>query len=79
MNITFENDTLTIRGEMPAADEEIQFVRRELFHGAFERTLSFNVAVDSDAIEATFTHGVLTLVVPKAQEVLPKQIKVQVA
>lgn len=79
VDITFENDTLTIRGEMPAADEETQFVRRELFRGAFERTLSFNVAVNSDAIEATFKHGVLTLVVPKAEEVLPKQIKVQVA
>ena len=79
VEITFESDNLTIRGEMPAVDEEADFVRRELFHGAFERTLSFNVAVNSDAIEATFRHGVLTLDVPKAEEVLPKQIKIQVA
>ena len=79
VEITFEGDNLTIRGEMPAVDEETEFVRRELFHGTFERSLSFNVSVNSDAIEATFHHGVLTLVVPKAEEILPKQIKVQVA
>ena len=79
VEMTFEGDNLTIRGEMPAVDEETKFVRRELFHGAFERTLSFNVEVNSDAIEATFKHGVLTLNVPKAEEILPKQIKIQVA
>jgi HSP20 family protein len=79
VEITFEGESLTIRGEMPAVDEETKFVRRELFHGSFERTLNFNVPVNSDAIEATFKHGVLTLDVPKAEEILPKQIKIQVA
>jgi HSP20 family protein len=79
VEITFESDNLTISGEMPAVAEDTKFVRRELFHGAFERTLTFNVPVNSDAIEATFSHGVLTLVVPKAEELLPKQIKIQVA
>ena len=79
VEITFEGDNLTIRGEMPSVEEETKFVRRELYHGAFERTLGFNVEVNADAIEATFKHGVLTLDVPKADEVLPKQIKIQVA
>jgi len=79
VEITFEDDFLTIRGKMPSVDEETEFVRRELFHGAFERTLTFNVPVNSDAIEASFQNGVLTLSVPKADEVLPKQIKVQTA
>ena len=54
-------------------------MRRELYHGAFERTVTFSVAVNADAIEATFKHGLLTLIVPKAEEVLPKQIKIQTA
>ena len=58
---------------------DVKFVRRELFHGSFERTLSFNVEVNADDISATFKHGVLTLDVPKAEEILPKQIKIQVA
>ena len=79
VEITLEGDKLTIRGELPAVDEDVKVVRRELYHGAFERTLTFNVAVNADAIEAAFKHGLLTLNVPKAQEVLPKQIKIQTA
>lgn len=34
--------------------------------------------VNADAIEATYSNGVLSLRVPKAEEIKPKQIKVQV-
>ena len=78
VEITFEGEELTIRGRFPAAQEEVDFVKRELFHGEFERRLSFNVPVDVDGIEALFENGVLTLTVPKAEEIRPKQIKVQV-
>jgi HSP20 family protein len=57
----------------------VKFIRRELYHGNFERTLNFNVPVNADDIAATFKHGVLTLNVPKTEEILPKQIKIQVA
>ncbi len=76
VEITFEGENLVIRGQFPTAQAEAQYLKRELFHGAFERTLTFNVPVNSDAIEASFSNGLLTLVVPKAEEVKPKQIKV---
>lgn len=74
VEITFEGEELTIRGEFPRVEGE--FVKRELYRGAFERRLSFNVPVNADAIEATYEHGVLTLRMPKAEAVRPKQIKV---
>jgi len=74
VEITFEGEELTIRGEFPAVEGE--FVKRELYHGPFERRVTFNVPVNADAIEATYEHGVLTLRVPKAEAVRPKQIKV---
>lgn len=77
VEITFESDELTIRGGFPAVDEERQYLKRELYHGPFERRLAFNVPVNADNIEATFEAGVLTLFVPKAEEVRPKQIKIQ--
>ena len=76
VEITFEGEELSIRGEFPQAEGE--FVKRELYRGAFERRLSFNVPVNAEAIEATYEHGVLTLRVPKAEAVRPKQIKVVV-
>ena len=75
VDITFEGEELTIRGRYPEA-EDVEFVTRELFNGEFERRLTFNVPVNVDDIEATFENGVLTLSVPKAEEVRPKQIKV---
>jgi HSP20 family protein len=77
VEITFEADELTIRGDLPAAPEGAEFIKRELYHGGFSRRLSFNVPVDVDRIEAQFHNGLLTLTVPKAEAVKPKQIKIQ--
>lgn len=77
VEITFENDELAIRGKFQPLPENVQFVKRELYHGGFERRIAFNVPVNAEAIEATYEHGVLTLRVPKAEAVKPKQIKVQ--
>ena len=77
VEITFEGEQLKIHGHYPENDEDVQFVTRELFNGEFERRLTFNVPVNVDEIEATFENGVLTLSVPKAEEIRPKQIKVQ--
>jgi HSP20 family protein len=74
VEITFEGEELTIRGEFPGADGEL--VKRELYRGAFERRLNFNVPVNADAIEATYEQGVLMLRIPKAEVARPKQIKV---
>lgn len=77
VEITFEGEELTIRGKLPAAPEGADLIKRELYHGAFSRRLSFTVPVNADAIEATFHNGLLTLTVPKAEAVKPKQIKIQ--
>lgn len=74
VEITFEGEDLTIRGEFPVVEGE--FIKRELFRGPFERRLTINVPVNADEIEASHEQGVLTLRVPKAEAVRPKQIKV---
>ncbi len=77
VEITVEGETLTIKGEIPEAVENGNTLFAERFHGPFARTLQLNVPVDVDHIEATFDNGVLTLVLPKSEEVRPKVIKVQ--
>ena len=76
VEITFEGEELMVRGTFAAQAENTSFIRRELYHGPFERRLTFNVPVDADGIQAEFENGVLTLTVPKAEAVKPKQIKV---
>jgi HSP20 family protein len=77
VEITFEGDELLIRGKLPTPPEGVEFMKHELYHGAFARRLSFNVPVDADRIEAHFQNGLLTLAVPKAEAIKPKQIKIQ--
>lgn len=76
VEITFEGDVLTVKGDMPAPLQNVEYVMRERRYGPFSRSLTFNVPVKADNIEATFEHGVLTIVVPKAEAIKPKQIKV---
>ncbi len=77
VEITLEGDTLTIKGEFKQPLENVQYLMNERLSGSFVRTLTINVPVQADKAEARFEDGVLTLVLPKAEEVRPKVIKVQ--
>jgi len=77
VEITLEGDTLTIRGVMGGHYTDVDYVFTERYHGRFYRTLTLNVAIDIDKIDATFDNGVLILTLPKAEEVKPKVIKVK--
>jgi HSP20 family protein len=81
VDITITGQTLSIRGEFKA-DEEVerdQYLYRERRFGTFHRQLQLPVRVQGDATTATFDDGVLTLRIPKAEEVKPRQIQVRPA
>ena len=85
IDITVVGDTLTIKGEMRSekkdeknGEKKDNYLVRERRWGAFQRTLTLPVEVQSDKARAEFEHGVLTLTLPKAEEIKPKQIKVSV-
>jgi HSP20 family protein len=81
VDITITGQTLSIRGEFKA-DESIerdQYLYRERRFGTFNRQLQLPVRVQGDATTATFDDGVLTLRIPKAEEVKPRQIQVKAA
>lgn len=50
--------------------------RLERVYGRFFRNFSFPTAVDAEAISARFENGVLEVMVPKAEEVKPRQITI---
>jgi HSP20 family protein len=81
VDITITGQTLSIRGEFKA-DEKVQreqYLYRERRYGTFHRQLQLPVRVQGDATTATFEDGVLTLTIPKAEEVKPRQIQVKPA
>ena len=79
LEITYNNHTLTIRGETKADQEydEGQYHLRERRWGSFARSLSLPTPINSEAIQAACENGVLTLTLPKAEEAKPKRISIQ--
>jgi len=79
VDISLTGDILTIKGEHKEEQEvkEKNYLRKERRYGTFSRSLQVPVQVKSDKAEAVFENGVLTLTMPKVEEVKPKQIKVK--
>jgi HSP20 family protein len=77
VEITIEGDTLTIKGERKAPLDNVNYHIQERRYGRFSRTLTLNVPVEPDQAEAVFEKGILTLTIPKAEEVRPKVIHVK--
>ncbi len=79
INISVTGDVLTIRGEVKEEKEvkEANYHLRERRFGSFSRSLPLPTAVVADKAKAEFENGVLTLTLPKAEEVKPKTITVK--
>lgn len=79
VDISITGDTLTIKGEHKEEREAKQedYFRKESQHGVFSRSINIPVQVNADKAEAVFENGVLTLTLPKAEDVKPRQIKVK--
>jgi len=77
LNIQVVNETVTISGEFKhGRNEDGNYLLAERPSGRFTRTISLPVALNAAKAEADLTNGVLTLRVPKAEEAMPKSIKV---
>ena len=51
---------------------------REFSHRSFERSFTIGDGVDQDHITAKLDSGILTVVLPKKEEVKPKTVKVAI-
>ncbi len=81
LNVTLENGTLTISGEVKQSSEtqERNFHRIERRYGRFSRSVTLPSTVRADGIEAKLENGILYLNIPKAEEVKPRKITVNVS
>ncbi len=79
VQISVTGDRLTIKGEFKEKGEvkEKAYHIREHRYGSFERTLSLPTDIIADKAKAEFEDGILTVTLPKAEEVKPKTITVK--
>ncbi len=78
VKINFNDNVLTVSGERRVEKFDnvaSQYVERS--YGKFYRRFSFPARVNPDNIKAAYEHGVLTVTVPKAEEMKPKQIEIR--
>jgi HSP20 family protein len=81
LEITFTDNTLTIKGQTQE-DQEVKdanYHLRERRFGSFARSISLSSHINADKIQANYDSGVLTLTLPKAEEVKPKRIPIKSA
>jgi HSP20 family protein len=80
IDIRVENNMLTVRGERKFQKEvkEDSYLRLERIYGSFSRSFGLPNTVNTEAIQAEYKNGVLTVTMPKRAESKPKQVKVNV-
>jgi HSP20 family protein len=79
VQINVTGEVLTIRGEMKREEEQNEkaWHIREQRWGSFERSVALPTDVVADKAQADFANGILTITLPKAEEVKPKTITVK--
>ena len=82
LEITYTENTLTLSGTLPSAADSEQgqsatWYVRELWSGRFQRTVTLPFAIDANQAEATFEHGIVRIVLPKAEWARPHKIAIR--
>lgn len=81
VEISVDDDTLTIRGEKKVEetqkDRNVQLSERS--YGVFVRVLQLPPGIDPSSVQATMSNGILKLTIPKPAKSEPKKIEVKEA
>src|ERR1700679_836930 len=80
VDLTLDGGILTLSGLRPQPSrkdsEQAQGRRVERGHGQFHRRFVLPDTVDSEKVNATGTHGVLTVTIPKQAKAMPRRIQI---
>ena len=79
LEVSVASHVLTLKGEKKDSAEKDQkgkCYRQEIWHGSFQKTFSLPESIDVSRIDAQMEDGILTLTLPKREEVKPRLIRV---
>ncbi len=77
VEVSTNNDTLTISGEIKPDTEEGEVVWQERGHGKFYRSFKLPVTIKADQVDAKFKGGVLRIELPKTDELKSRTVEVK--
>jgi HSP20 family protein len=81
ISLSITGDVVTVKGERQF-DQQLNdenYVHAERAYGKFERSIRLPMSVQAERVRATYRDGVLEVSLPKAEEVRPKEIKIDVS
>lgn len=76
MQATAKNLSISGERKIEAENEGVRYHRREREAGKFSRIIALPTEIDPDRIEAKLEDGILTVRVPKAEALKPRQIAI---
>lgn len=76
VDLTLTDKTLVLKGERKAP--EGKYFRQERASGIFNRVINIGVPVDREKVSAFMKDGVLTVTLPKSEEIKPRTISIDI-
>jgi HSP20 family protein len=78
VKITFVRNVLTISTEPKPAEEfeKAKILVKEIRSAGFNRSVKFGIDVDSEKISAEMSNGILSITLPKTEDVKAKEISI---
>lgn len=81
IEITFLENTLTIRGETKrereVRDEDYHYLEQR--YGRFSRSIALPAGLNAEDMKASYKNGILEIAIPKSKKEEPRKIEVQVS
>ncbi|MGM0651551.1 MAG: Hsp20/alpha crystallin family protein [Bacillota bacterium] len=77
VEVSTNNDTLTIQGEIKIEPAEGELIWQERAGGKFYRSFKLPVPIKADNVDASFKSGVLRVEMPKVDELKSRTIKIK--
>ena len=80
VSLSITGDLLTVKGERQFNQQrkDDAYHHMERAYGKFERTVQLPLPVQAARVTATYRDGVLEVKLPKAEEIKPKEIKIDI-
>ncbi len=80
IDVSLNEDTLSIRGEKKAEKEDKgkDYYRMERSYGSFSRSITLPKEVNTEKVEAQFKKGILTVVLPKTSKAVEETRKISI-
>lgn len=77
LDISGNNLVLTAEHKAENEDKKDKYIRRERTYGSYQRSFDLT-GIDTDKIAAEYKNGILTLDLPKMQEVKPETKRLEI-